>query len=61
MWGKEEKILKKRKKNLNLKTKKKETTSTTFKNMFGSDRYEKAEKIGEGTYGEVYRAKDTQS
>lgn len=30
-------------------------------NTIGSDRYEKIDKVGEGTYGEVYRAKDTQS
>jgi len=28
---------------------------------FGSERYERAEKIGEGTYGEVYKATDMQS
>lgn len=27
-------------------------------NTIGSDRYEKIDKVGEGTYGEVYRAKD---
>lgn len=27
-------------------------------NSIGSDRYEKIDKVGEGTYGEVYRAKD---
>lgn len=27
-------------------------------NGFGSDRYEKLVKVGEGTYGEVYKAKD---
>lgn len=26
---------------------------------FGSDRYEKLLKVGEGMYGEVYKAKDT--
>jgi len=30
-------------------------------NSFGSERYERAEKIGEGTYGEVYKATDVQS
>lgn len=30
-------------------------------NTIGSDRYEKIDKIGEGTYGEVYRAKDMQN